>query len=171
MSRKPSDIDEVTQIYIDVGKHGWSDVIIATNGKHLSLQITEIFRCVPDIILDLCHAILQNVPLKVALPDEPGGAVVEVKPDPFQRHTMIFLIYEVASPEIMIDASAYGTVIFQTKFKRRRLIGMLMSELWKTHKSLSEPSYQIGRGNFPHDELKKANDEWDGSTIGPSFLK
>lgn len=170
MNRTPSDIDDVTQLYVDVGTHGWSDLIVARKGELLSFRVSEVFTSMPANVLDLCNAILNNISLRVALCDEPGGVVIEVKPDEFQHHAVAFMIHEIEGRKVGFDAREEGTIIFETKFKRQRLIAMLMSELWKTHKSLSEPSYQIGRGNFPHHELRTMNKAWDDSPLGPSFL-
>ncbi len=57
-----------------------------------------------------------------------------------------------------------------TRLKRRRLVGMLLTELWKSHKFLSEPSYQKNRDDFPHARLAKTNETWNRSALGPSFL-
>ena len=46
-----------------------------------------------------------------------------------------------------------------------------MAELWKMHVSLKQPSYQKGRSGFPHKELRKLNEAWNESALGPSFLK
>jgi len=85
---------------------------------------------------------------------------------------MTFQVHEIDSAKVGFDAHETGVVIMEAKLKRQRLIGMLMAELWKTHKSLGEPSYQIGRADrFPHHGLKQLNKAWDDGPLGPTFLK
>jgi len=171
MSRDPSDVDEEAQIYIDLGQHGWSDLIIVSNGKVLLFGVSDVFTDMSATALRLCDAVLENIHLRVALCDEPGGVVLEVKPDTKQKHIMTLSIFQVDGPKSGFDADETGETVFEGRIKRRRLVGMLMSELWKTHMFLREPSYQKARDHFPHAELVKANKAWDESPLGPSFLK
>lgn len=157
-------------MYYDFGLHGWSDLIFACQGQVSVFRISSVFTNAPIALLDICDAVLANVALRVALCDEPGGVVIEVMPDNEQQHTVIFSVYEITRPLVGFGPNEDGPIVIATRLKRRRLVGMLLSELWKSHKFLSDFSYQRNRGDFPHARLVEANETWNCSPLGPSFL-
>jgi len=162
--------DERIQLYFDFDRHGWSELIFVRGRQISGFRISGVFTDAPAALLDLCDAVLMNSATRVALCDEPGGVVVEVIPDTKQQHTVILSVYEIAPQLAGFDAHEDGRLVMTTRLKRRRLVGMLLTELWKSHKFLSEPSYQKGRDHFPHTRLLETNESWHQSALGPSFL-
>lgn len=162
--------DERTQLYFDFGLHGWSELMFVCQGQISVFRISGVFTDAPTALLDICDAVLTNAATRVALCDEPGGVVVEVTPDTKQQHTVILSVYEIAPPMAGFDAHEAGRLVMATRLKRRRLVGMLLTELWKSHKFLSDSSYQKTRYDFPHARLAKTNESWNHSALGPSFL-
>lgn len=171
MNTETLQLDDDTQLFCDCGQHGWSELIVARSGKLLAYRASDVFTDFPSEILAVCRAVIENAPLRVALCDEPGGSVLEVKPDIKQQHTLILSIYEIDRPLAGFDASEEGNLVLSIRIRRQRLVGMLMAELWKTHVSLKQPSYQKGRSGFPHNEVRRLNEIWNESALGPSFLK
>lgn len=165
-----SKCDEETQLYFDFGSHGWSELIFVRKGQVSVYRMSDVFTDAPSAILQICDAVLENAKFRVALCDEPGGVIVEVTPDTEQQHTVILSVYEIRLPTVAFEASEAGHPVMTTRLKRRRLVGMLLSELWKNHKFLSEPSYQKSRRDFPHARLIETNKTWNRSALGPSFL-
>jgi len=78
--------------------------------------------------------------------------------------------------EISANASldkTQATLMFSTRSKRKQLLTLLMTELWKLHHFHAEPSFQRGRSRFVHaDTLLDLNRMWDADRrMGPSILK
>ncbi|NWJ25259.1 hypothetical protein [Rhizobium sp. RM] len=165
-----SKADERIQLYFNFDLHGWSELIFVHRGQISGFRVSGVFTDAPAALLDICDAVLTNSATRVALCDEPGGIVVEVTPDAKQPHTVILSVYEIAPQLAGFDANETGRLVMTTRLKRRRLVGMLLTELWKSHEFLSEPSYQRGRVYFPHARLSKTNESWNQSGLGPSFL-
>lgn len=171
MGNSELQLDDVTQLYCDIGCHGWGEFIIAFKGQPIVLGVSSVFTNLPLEILEICRAGIENSPLRVALCDEPGGAVIELKTDKKQQHTVILSVFEIEEPLGGFDANQEGELMLSFRIRRERLVGMLLSELWKTHVNLRQPSYQKDRGPFPHRELINLNKKWDKSPLGTSFLK
>lgn len=164
-------LDDVTQLYCDIGCHGWGELIVVHKGQLTALRVSSVFTDLSFELLNICRAVIANAPLRVALCDEPGGAIVELETDLKQQHTIIFSIYEVKEPLASFTPEQDGELMFSIRIRRQRLLGMLFAELWKTHVHLRQPSYQKGRDSFPHKELLELNAIWDEGPLGPSFLK
>jgi hypothetical protein len=162
--------DERTQLYFDFGLKGWSDLIFVCQGQISAFRISSVFTDAPTALLDICDAVLMNAATRVALCDEPGGVVVEVRPDTKQQHSVILSVYEIAPSMAGFGAHEAGRLVMATQLKRRRLFGMLLAELWKSHKFLSDSTYRKDRDDFPHARVAETNELWDHSTLGPSFL-
>lgn len=164
-------LDDVTQLYCDFRQYGWNELIIAQQGEIRTFRVSGVFTDFPVEILRICEAAIENLPLRVALCDEPGGAVIDIKCDATQQHSLTLTIYEIDRPLSGFDANEEGNPILSVRMRRQRFVGMLMAELWKAHVSLKHPSYQKGREVFPHKELLRVNTLWDNSPVGPSFLR
>lgn len=164
-------LDDDTQVHFDFCRHGWSDLFFTKKGQVWAFRVSGVFTDFPFEVLNICKAIISNSFLRTALCDEPGGAVLELKPDKEQQHTVLLTIYEIKAPLGGFDASEEGERVLSIRIRRQRLIQMLMAELWVIHISLKQPSYQKGRSSFPHTELREMNLLWDESDLGPSFLK
>ena len=164
-------LDDVTQLFCDFGQHGWSELIVAHKGEITAYRVSEVFTDFPVEMLKICEAVISNKSLRVALCDEPGGVVFATERDEKQQHTVILSIYEIESPLAGFEANEEGRCVVSVRIRRQRLVGMLMAELWKTHVSLKQPSFQKGRAGFPHKELLRLNHVWDESDLRPSFLK
>jgi hypothetical protein len=171
MDDKTLQLDDVTQIFCDIGCHGWAKLIVISKGQHIVLRASGVFTDLPREVLEMCRAVIENSPVRIALCDEPGGAIVDLKTDKKQQHTMVLSIYDIEGPLIDFDASQDGELILSTRIRRQRRVGMLLADLWKTHVHLRQPSYQKGRVGFPHTDLVELNRLWDESSLGPSFLK
>ena len=171
MNDQTLQLDDETQIYCDIGCYGWAELIVVFRGQPTVLRVSSVFTDLPQEVLGICRSVIENSPLRVALCDEPGGALFELKIDKKQQHTAIVSIYEVKDPLGGFDAGQQGELVLSTRIRRQRLVGMLLAELWKTHVHLRQPSYQKGRASFPHKELRELNELWDESSLGPSFLK
>lgn len=167
MFSKALDLDDETQLFCDIGRHGWSDLIVASKGNLRSFRVSDVFTDFPAALLEICRFAIENSALRIALYDEPGGAVCTLEPDKKQQHTMVLSIFEVDGTGV----ETQGKQVFALRIRRQRLVGMLMAELWKAHVSLQQPSYQKGRSSFPHKQLVALNKAWDLSELGPSFLK
>ncbi|WP_299816396.1 hypothetical protein [uncultured Roseibium sp.] len=164
-------LDDVTQFFCDVGQHGWSDLIVAHKGDLLIFRVSQVITDFPSEVLKIARAIIENSPIRAALCDEPGGAVIAVEPDKKQPHTSILSIYEINGEIAGFDETEEGNLVLSLRIRRQRLAGMLLAELWKTHVCLKHTSYQNGRSGFPHKELKELNNIWNESDLGPSFVK
>lgn len=171
MCRKPTQIDDETQLYCDFGTYGWGDLYVVSKGHVNSFHVSSVVTDFAQELLNICKAVISNSNCRVALCDEPGGCIIEVATDKKQHYIMLFSIYTVEQPIFGFDANESGKLVLSFTVRRQRLIGMLMSELWKTHMFLRAPSYQKGRGRFPHVELVALNNAWEESPLGPSFLK
>ena len=164
-------LDDETQLYCNLGRHGWSELIIAFKGKITTIRVSGVFTDLSHEILKVCRAAIENYHVRIALCDEPGGSILELKTDKKQQHTVILSLFDVKEPAVAFDADHEGELVLSIRIRRQRLLGMLVAELWKTHMHLKQPSYQKSRGTFPHAELIEINDLWDKSPMGPSFLK
>lgn len=164
-------LDDETQLYCDIGRHGWSELMIAFRGQVTTMRVSGVFTDLSREILQICRSAIENAQVRVALCDEPGGSILELKVVEEQRHTVILSVFSVKKPEVAFKADHEGELVMSIRIRRQRLVGMLLAELWKTHMHLKQPSYQKGRGTFPHAELIEINHLWDKSPVGPSFLK
>ena len=163
-------LDDETQIYCNIRLHGWSDFIVCHHGEPQVFRISDVFTDFPNEMLAICRAVLEGSSLRVALCDEPGGVVLEVVRDQKQQHTTILTVYEIDKPILGFLAGAGGKAVLSTRIRRQRLVGTIMAELWKTHVGLKHPSFQKGRSDFPHRELRELNTLWNNGKLGPSFL-
>jgi|GEM_PF-1703102 len=179
MTREKSDVRDDFQIYFQLHRHGWSDIYIFLGNDVLRMGVSDVYTQASGALLKIAQAVIDNISLRVALCDEPGGHVLEVRADRKLPHTMILAVYEVF-PDILFDADTNGVKKLEFKFKRRQFLTSIVTELWKTEAFLKEPSYQKGRaafvnestGLFPHDELQVLNAKWDcDPELGPSILK
>jgi len=170
MSDTALPLDDQTQIYCDLGVHGWGEVIVAREGKLTAFRVSSVFTDLPQAMLDLCDAAIKNVSHQVVLRDEPDGVVVDLRPDPTQQHTIIMSFSEFESLATGAAAPAPCPPLLSFRIRRQRLVSMVLIELWKTHANLRQPSYQAGRDPFPHSELMAVNRRWDQSPLGPSCL-
>ncbi len=164
-------LDEETQFYCNIGRHGWSELIVARKGQITTIRVSGVFTDLSHEILRVCRAVIENSQLRVALCDEPGGSILEIKTDKKQQHTVILSLFDDNEPVVAFDADYEGKLVLSIRIRRQRLLGMLLAELWKTHMHLKQPSYQKGRDTFPHAELIEINNLWDESPVGPSFLR
>lgn len=171
MNEITSKLDDEIQLYCDFGRHGWGELVIVQNGKCTAFSVSDVFSDFAYEVCEICRAALENRSLRVALCDEPGGVVIEVKAGAEQQHTMLFSVFEVDGSLSGFGADEEGRLVLSSRIRRRRLVGMLLSELWKTHSFLREPSYQKNRQSFPHRDVIELNRLWEESPLGPSFLK
>ncbi|MCJ9673608.1 MULTISPECIES: hypothetical protein [unclassified Neorhizobium] len=168
MDRDKNEISDTIGISFTQDRHGWSDLLVIQGGTSFSLQISDVFSDGPLGLLRLCDAILTNRAESVDFLDEPGGHRLAIYPDPEQQHIMTLEIGVLASPD---KTEAIPTS--STRSKRKQLLILLMTELWKLHHFHAEPSFQRGRSGFAHAELLlELNRTWDADQrIGPSILK
>ncbi len=164
-------LDDETQLYCDLGRHGWSELILTFKGQIKAVRVSSVFSDLPHEVLKVCRSAINNSDVRVALCDEPGGSILEVKADKKQQHTVILSLFDVKEPIVTFNADHEGELVLSIRIRRQRLVGMLLAELWKTHMHLRQASYQTGRDTFPHAELIQINKLWDKSSLGPSFLK
>jgi len=164
-------LDDETQLYCDLGHNGWAKLIFTFKGQITVVRVSGVFTDLSHEILRLCRAAIENLHVRVALCDEPGGSILELKPDKKQQHTVILSLFNVKVPVLGFDADHKGELALSIRIRRQRLVGMLLAELWKTHIHLRQPSYQKNRDIFPHTELIEMNELWDKSSVGSSFLK
>lgn len=78
-------------------------MIVAQNGQLRTYRVSGVSTDFPAALLKLCDAMLQNASARVALCDEPGGAILEVAADPAQHHTTLLSIYEIDEHLIAFD--------------------------------------------------------------------
>lgn len=173
MSGPGSEPSDDVWISFVLAKHGWSELAIQAGGERLRLCISQVFTDAPLMLLTLCRSILENYPCRIALCDEPGGHIIEVTPIPQQDIGTRLTIYRVDHPVSNFSIDTTGMKILAVNANRRRLFAQIITELWKVHKFLSEPSYKSGRDvAFPHRDLRALNFAWDAHpTVGPSFLR
>lgn len=164
-------LDDLTQLYCDIGQHGWCRLLVAHKSQIHIYPVSGVFTDFPNEILRVCEASIENKPIRVALCDEPGGIVLEIKPDSKRHHISTLIAHKINKPLLGFDAGENGEPEITVTLRRQRLVGMLMAELWKAHIALKQPSYQQGRDIFPHKELLRINSLWNKSTVGPTFLK
>ena len=164
-------LDDDTQLYCDLGRHGWARLIFTFKGQVTAVRVSGVFTDISHEILKVCRAAIENLPVRVALCDEPGGSILELQTDRKQQHTVILSLFNVKEPVVAFDADHKGELVLSIRIRRQRLVGMLLAELWKSHIHLRQPSYQKDRDTFPHTELIEMNKLWDKSSVGPSFLK
>lgn len=171
MDKEILPLDDETQLYCDLGRHGWSQLILAFKGEIRTIRVSGVFTNLSYEVLRVCRSAIDNSDVRVALCDEPGGSILEVKTDKKQQHTVIFSLFDVKEPVVAFDADHEGELVLSIRIRRQRLVGMLLTELWKSHVHLRQASYQKSRDAFPHAELIEINKLWDKSPLGPSFLK
>lgn len=140
MENEELPIDEDTQIYCDIGRHGWASLIFIYKGEVKVSRVSGVLTDLPMEILKICRAVIENFQVRVALCDEPGGSILELKPDQKQKHTVILSMYEVKDPVVGFDTTHEGHLAFSIRLKRQRLMEMLVAELWKPHMHLKQTS-------------------------------
>jgi hypothetical protein len=162
-----SDICDTLGISFVQDRHGWSDVIIQHAGDVISCRVSGVFSNASLELMKLCRAILENLPEAILLLDEPGGHRLSVAPDLEQQHLIHFNVFRFES------AKNNSTSIFSIQTKRKQLLALFMTELWKLYQFHTEPSFTRGRSPFSEaDALVNLNAEWDAHPrLGPSFLK
>jgi len=78
MVRQVSNVFDELQISLLMLRHGWSCLTITTRGEILNCEVSGVFSNVVAGLIDLCHAVIDNVTIKVPFYDEPGGHVWKV---------------------------------------------------------------------------------------------
>lgn len=116
----------------------------------------------------LAEAVLDNQPVTLNLMDEPGGHRLSIRPDLQQHHIVTFEVSAFSSCR-EIDAPPLMSI----RVKRKQLLTILMTELWKLHFFHQEPAFQRARALFSHSALlRQLNNRWDKDPrLGPSILK
>ncbi len=171
MEPRQSELIDNFSIVLEFDRHGWSRFNFLWAKNIWSFWVSDVFQDFANDMLTFCEAVLENTPFRLALCDEPGGAIIAVKPCIRQQHIIEFLIEEVADPNAGFDSSTVGDVVFSVFVSRKQLVTILISELWKVHVYLKEPGYQKDRDPFPHPRLIELNRRWHKGELGPSFIK
>lgn len=169
MSRMESDICDEVGLSIVQGHYGWSDlVIVAPKGRIVSCRVSRVFTDEIAGFMSLAKAVLDNQSQTVDMMDEPGGHRLSVRPDPEQHHVVTFEVSIFNSGGVVGDAP-----VLSLRVKRKQMLTLLMTELWKLDLFHQEPSFQRRRGRFDQGELlRQLNSRWDNDPrIGPSILK
>ncbi len=149
-------------------RHGWCDLLIFHSGGITHCRVSEVFTDPVFELIILCRAILENRPETVSLQDEPGGSRLSLTPDMRWQH-IIRLEISTFSAE-MAEETPPDLSLW---VKRRQLLALLMTELWKLSRFHTEPSFQRSRQSFSSaDALLQLNADWDSDPhLGPSLLK
>lgn len=169
MARTKSDICDDDVISFVRKHHGWSDlIVVAPNGHIVNCLISTVFTDDIGCLMSLAEAVLDNQTESVDMMDEPGGHRLSIHPDPAQHHIVRFEISELNSQD-----EVYGAPLLSLRIKRKQLLTLLMTELWKLDLFYQEPSFQRLRQSFGSGELlRKLNSRWDADPrLGPSILK
>jgi len=168
MTRTQSDICDDIGISFVQGRHGWSDLIIGYKGEVLNCRISRVFTDDLADLVRLAGAVLDNQPETLNLMDEPGGHRLSIRPDIYQHHIVTFEIGAFNSRG-EVDAAPLMSI----RVKRKQLLTLLMTELWKLHFFHQEPAFQSNRPRFNQTEpLRQLNNRWDNDPrLGPSILK
>lgn len=173
MIRLLSEVIDALGICFVLDRHGWSDLHISCSGEIVHFRISGVFSDAVGELAALCQGVLRNEAVTIFLYDEPGGYALSVAPDARQQHTILLSAFELREYNDASELRGDEKQVFSIRVKREQLLGLLMGELWKVRRFMSEPSYQKYRPDgFPNDILRSLNEEWDAEpTIGPSFLK
>lgn len=169
MARTKSDICDEVGISFVQGHHGWSDlIVVAPKGRIVNCRISTVFTDDIGCLMSLAEAVLDNQTESVDMMDEPGGHRLSIHPDPSQHHIVTFEISALNDRD-EVD----GAPLLSLRIKRKQLLTLLMTELWKLDLFHQEPSFQRLRQSFGSGELlRKLNSRWDADPrIGPSILK
>lgn len=118
--------------------------------------------------MSLAEAVLDNQTESVDMMDEPGGHRLSIHPDQAQHHIVTFEISALNGRD-EVD----GAPLLSLRIKRKQMLTLLMTELWKLDLFHQEPSFQRLRKSFGSGGLlRKLNSRWDvDPRIGPSILK
>jgi hypothetical protein len=171
MARAPSEIKDNTSFMLEFDRHGWCRFHVFEEKTSFCYWVSDVFSDFSNDMLSLCEHVLENKPVRIALCDEPGGAIVALEPNPKQHHIVEISIEEIDGSVAGFGPEQLGNIVLRVVMRRKQVIANIVSELWKVHYLLKEPSYQKERSRFPHERLIKLNRTWDKGDLGPSFLK
>ncbi|AHG47869.1 hypothetical protein RLEG12_14940 [Rhizobium leguminosarum bv. trifolii CB782] len=168
MEKTISDISDALGLCLVQGRHGWSDLLCFHHGTVTECRVSEAFSDPVFEMIRLCRAILENRHEIVSLHDEPGGSRLSVTPDIQMQHIMLFEVRTFQS-----DETEQKPPVLSVRIKRKQLLALLMTELWKLYRFHKELSFQRDRPQFSSaDALLQLNAEWDNHPhLGPSLLK
>jgi len=171
VKRKPSTAVDNVFIALEFDRYGWSRFRLNHDKTSVCYRVSDVFSDFVAEMLMLCEHVLKNEPVRIALCDEPGGAVIALAPNASQHHIVRLTIEDIHCELAGFEADATGPVALSIDMKRKHLFAEVFSQIWKTRYLLKEPSYQRERVVFPEQRLIDLNRAWDESNLGPSFLK
>jgi hypothetical protein len=169
MTRTESDVCDEVGISFVQGQYGWSDlIIVAPKGSIVNCRISRVFTDDIAGLMSLAKALIDNQSETVDMMDEPGGHRISIRTDPQLHHIVTFEV-GVFNSRGEVDA----TPLLSMRVKRKQMLTLLMTELWKLNLFHQEPSFQRRRQSFGQGEqLRQLNSMWDADPrIGPSILK
>lgn len=169
MARTEPDICDEIGISFVQGHYGWRNlIVVAPKGSIVNCRISTVFTDDIGCLMSLAEAVLDNQTETVDMMDEPGGYRLSIHPDPAQHHMVTFEISALNGRGEVDDAP-----LLSLRIKRKQMLTLLMTELWKLNLFHQEPSFQRRRQSFGSGELlRQLNSRWDvDPRIGPSILK
>lgn len=171
MPKAPSEVKDNINILLEMDRHGWSRFHLIDVNKRHCFWVSDVYSNFSEDMLSLCEHVLKNKTIRVALCDEPGGAIVSLVPNPEQHHLVELSIEEVDANIAGFGSEQIGKPVFGEIMKRKQVLTMVMTELWKAHYLLQDKSYQKDRDPFPHEQLMRLNQTWNDSDLGPSCFR
>lgn len=134
------------QIRFELGRHGWSTLLIGTNAEPHQIQITHIFDDPVEELIRFAESLNnKNYPARAVFRDEPGTHLIEVRP------------HENSLPILTLSQSNRYSVENGSKMQRiatfpvvpRFVSTQIVADLKRIAHLLGDKEFQKNRSSFP----------------------